>query len=158
MNSLDKIKDYIEIIKDNSLPVDYITSIDVDGNFEIKEPKYNDYCYYLGKVIDNGVLVKESFGSNYPDDNDVCKRALTAHNISGYNFRAIVSFYYNGNSNEIVNNFYDRNNKVKIDSMYDNYELIVKSLDNNIEDDYIKKVFGLNFFNSNVIDQKAKTK
>lgn len=157
MNNLEKINNNIEIIKESGIPVEHLTSIDIDGNFEIKEPQYSDeYKKYTGKVINNGVLAIYEKGSCYPSDYDcyttTCLLNLEAHNIDGYNFEASTYATSNGSSKSI------EKNTLKIASLYAHYKIIIKALDSGVDDDYIKEEFGLKSFKSdkNIIKQKVK--
>lgn len=153
--NLEKIYKYIEIIKESGIPVEHLTSIDVDGSFKIKEPQCSDeYQKYTGKVINNGVLAIYEQGSCYPSDFDcyttTCLLNLEAHNIDGYNFKASTYATSLGSYSSI------EKNTLKIASLYEHYKIITKALDSGLDDDYIKEEYGLESFKSEKSINKQK--
>lgn len=163
-NSLKKINDNIKKIKESGLPVDYLTSINVQGCFIIKEPQNSeDYCNYVGKIIGNGILATMSRGSSYPSDHNTSteyrEEALIVYNIAGFSFKASTSCEYYQDVNSIDNiNSSHTYCKLKIDTLYNNYKVVTTALENHIEDGYIKDVFGLDSFESSKVNTKQKIK
>ena len=159
MNNLELINQYIDIIKNSNLPVEDLTSININGEFSIELPQSSDdYYNYVGKVIGNGVIAIRNIKCSYPHDMDIFDTTihhdLIAYNIEGYNFTACTEkkFWLE----DSINN--EKANVLKIQSLYLNYNDIIEALKNGLTDEFIKEEFRLNFFNSSIANSKTRLK
>ena len=157
MNNLELFNIYIEKIKESGIPVEYLTSLDIKGNFIIEVPQTSeDTCKYTGKVISNGVIAICESENWWHSDMDCYDGthidSLIVHNIKGYDFKAKIKTTTSSlNYKEKL-----EQNKAKIVNLFENYNLIINELDSGIDDDYLKEKFNLDFFES--CDEYSKQK
>ncbi len=162
--SLERIKNYIKIIKESGIPVKHLTSIDISGKFTVEMPQSsNDYSVYKGKIIRDGLLAINESGFSYPSDigvnTDTKNQTLIAYNINEYSFKASVDHMYSRHDIWGIKDIDSRRinaNDTIIESLYSHYYIIVKALNNGADDDFIKTEFGLDSFESTSAHSKTR--
>lgn len=145
------INDYINIIDEAGLPVDYLTSINADGEFSIDGLAGEKYT---GVIIDEGLVAirhSERCGLDGWDD-VIVKTELIVKNIDGYNFLASTSA-------ETTDENYDKKlkaNELKIKSLYSHYDVIIEALYNKAPFTFIQDEFKLDYFSARRANSKTK--
>ena len=145
------INNYINIIDEAGLPVDYLTSINVNGEFSIDGLAGEKYT---GVIIDEGLVAighSERCGLDGWDD-VIVKTELIVRNIDGYNFLAFTSA-------ETTDENFDKKlkaNELKIKSLYSHYDVITEALNNKVPFDFIQDEFKLDYFTAMRVKQKTK--
>lgn len=145
------INNYINIIDEAGLPVDYLTSINKNGEFSID--KYGE-CKYTGKIIGEGLVAighSERCGLDGWDD-VIVKTELIVRNIDGCNFLASTRV-------DLTDENYDKKlkaNELKIKSLYSHYDVIIEALNNKAPFTFIQDEFKLDYFSATRAWQKTK--
>jgi len=151
-NGLELIKKNIAIIEQMGINTSYLNYVDARGNFKGEMPQMSEEYYrYEGKIMGDGALyiVSKSVDAGGMDEGYLpieCHETLVGYNLEGQNFEAGYKYIINAYSN---NKEKEQEYENRINNLASNYKAIIKALNSNVDEEYLKQELGVDIFTLN---------